>query len=76
MDLHHYPHPQNPVQYVPVDLDSREPLSETETEALIIAQRELIIERNRVQDNLRRVVQRLVLSAERKVREAREAGNG
>lgn len=73
MDIHLYLHKPE-LKYLPVDLDSREPLTKVEAAALDAAIKRLVENRAELNESIRKITQRLILSAEAAVKEARNDG--
>lgn len=72
MDRHPFPVVGNKRQIVVIDLDDRTPLTDTEAAALSEALNQAVLERQRLNDSIRKMTQRLTLSAEAKVKEMRD----
>lgn len=71
-----FPNPKYPGKVeraILVDLDGREPLAEEQADALNLALSSLIKEREELNEHIRKVTQRLVLSSEVKVKEGRDS---
>lgn len=61
---------------VDVDLDSREPLTDEQAAVLQVEQARIHRERAKLNEEIRLVTQRLVLSGEEKLRRSQEAADG
>ena len=71
MDIRHFDVPWS-TRLLAVDLDSRKPLVDKEADTLSKRLHEMILERDKLDDDIRKVTQRLVLSGEAKVKAMRE----
>ena len=80
MNLREYPLEEEnhggQVKNVWVDLDDREPLTDEQVAVLQAEQARIHRERARLNEEIRLVTQRLVLSGEEKLRRSREAADG
>jgi hypothetical protein len=68
MDRRQFPIPGT-TKYLPVDLDDREPLTDLEVDALSQALHYSLQERQVLNQKIRKISQRLVLSGEEKLKE-------